>query len=143
MSDEIILQSSDDIQFKVPRDVAEKSATIKNMLEDIGDTAADPVIPLPNVSGNVLEKVIEYCTHHRNDAPSSSEQSDDKRTDDIKPWDADFCKVDQAVLFELILASNYLDIKSLLDLTCKTVANMIKGMFYAPLRLQRRVYCAF
>lgn len=40
----------------------------------------------------------------------------------------EFCKVDQATLFELILAANYLDIRPLLDLTCKTVANMIKGI---------------
>jgi hypothetical protein len=30
-------------------------------------------------------------------------------------------------LFELILAVNYLDIKSLLDVTCKGVAKMIQG----------------
>jgi S-phase kinase-associated protein 1 len=35
--------------------------------------------------------------------------------------------MDQGELFELIWAANYLDIKPMLDLTCKAVANMIKG----------------
>ena len=33
----------------------------------------------------------------------------------------------QGTLFELLLAANYLDIKGLWDVTCKAVANMIKG----------------
>jgi S-phase kinase-associated protein 1 len=36
-------------------------------------------------------------------------------------------KVDQGTLFELILASNYLHIRSLLDVCCKTIAKMCKG----------------
>jgi S-phase kinase-associated protein 1 len=48
--------------------------------------------------------------------------------DDLKTWDAEFMKqIDQAMLFELILAANYLNIKSLLKLTCQAVADMIKG----------------
>jgi S-phase kinase-associated protein 1 len=38
-----------------------------------------------------------------------------------------YMEVDQEMLFEILLAANYMDIKALLDLGCKTVANMIKG----------------
>ncbi|CAI8614152.1 unnamed protein product [Vicia faba] len=38
-----------------------------------------------------------------------------------------FAKVEQATLFKLILAVNYLNIKSLLDLTCMEVAETMKG----------------
>ncbi|KAJ2086303.1 E3 ubiquitin ligase complex SCF subunit scon-3 [Coemansia sp. S142-1] len=36
-------------------------------------------------------------------------------------------KVDQELLFEILLAANYMDIKPLLELGCKTVANMIRN----------------
>ena len=45
----------------------------------------------------------------------------------MKAFNNDFVKVDQATLFEIILAANYLNMKGLLDLTCMTVANMMKG----------------
>lgn len=45
----------------------------------------------------------------------------------VQKWYADFVEVEQVMLFELILAANYMDIKPLLDLTCATVASMIKG----------------
>ena len=70
--------------------------------------------------------MIEYCKKHV-DFPKSSENNDRQVDDELKTWDADFVKVDQATLFDLILAANYLNIKSLLDLTCQTVADMIKG----------------
>lgn len=96
-------------------------------------------------------QVLEYCEHHRGEPlPSAdADQSQDetrKRTTDISEWDQKFITVDQEMLFEIILAANYLDIKSLLyvslvlsnfdhlahlyfssDVGCKTVANMIKG----------------
>jgi len=124
------LQPSDDpnATVEVPIEAATMSHTIKNMLDDLGADGAGIAIPLHNVTAKVLNKVVEYCLYHvENPTKVEEKKSDDKRTDDIIPWDANFCQVDQATLFELILAANYLDIKQLLDLTCKTVANMIKG----------------
>ncbi|KAG6820858.1 hypothetical protein H0H93_010685 [Arthromyces matolae] len=144
----VLLVTSDNEQFQTDRDIAERSVLIKNMLEglsflikpvsyhsfspytDVGES--DQPIPLPNVSSSVLKKVLEYCEHHRGEplpAPDADQNQDEtrKRTTDISEWDQKFITVDQEMLFEIILAANYLDIKPLLDVGCKTVANMIKG----------------
>jgi S-phase kinase-associated protein 1 len=130
MSTTIKLSSAENKEFEVEKDVIIRSVLIKNMLEDVGDSEA--AIPLPNVSGDILAKVIEYLKYHKDDPPEIEEEDeiDDnkpKPSDDIEPWDYDFCKVELDTLYHLILAANYLDIKPLLQLTCKTVANMIKG----------------
>ncbi|UYV78247.1 SKP1 [Cordylochernes scorpioides] len=128
-SEEDQLQSSDGEIFEVDVEIAKASVTIKTMLEDLGiDEEEDEVVPLPNVNSAILKKVITWATYHKDDPVTPEEEENkEKRTDDISTWDADFLKVDQGTLFELILAANYLDIKGLLDVTCKTVANMIKG----------------
>ena len=71
--------------------------------------------------------MIEYCKFHVDAAKKGADDKPAKSEDEAKAWDAEFVKVDQATLFDLILAANYLNIKGLLDLTCQTVANMIKG----------------
>ncbi len=45
----------------------------------------------------------------------------------VQEWYSTYVAVEQDVLFELILAANFMDIKPLLDLTCASVASMIKG----------------
>jgi len=124
----IKLKSSDGEVFEVDIEVAKQSVTIKTMLEDLGvGEANDEVVPLPNVNSTILKKVLLWANYHKGDPPVVEDENRDKRTDDICSWDAEFLKVDQGTLFELILASNYLDIKGLLNVTCKSVANMIKG----------------
>jgi len=124
----ITLVSNDGVPIKVERAVAERSMLIVNMMEDLGESAGAEV-PIPNVNESVLKKVIEWCDHHKNDPPVTADDDSDsrKKTTDIEEWDQKFMQVDQEMLFEIILASNYLDIKPLLDVGCKTVANMIKG----------------
>jgi S-phase kinase-associated protein 1 len=125
---QVTLESSDEVQIKVSKSVACMSVTIKNMLEDMQDMEANVPIPLPNVNGKTLDKVLQYCKHHENDAPvAPADVKPDNKSTDLAPWDAAFIKIDQASLFDLILAANYLDIKPLLDVGCKSVANMIKG----------------
>ena len=126
--DSVTLISSYNQEFTVTVKIAKMSETIKQLIDDIG---ADQPIPVPNVTSKIFAKVLEYCKHHdENPTAVTEEKEEDKeprRTDDICEWDLEYCKVDQETLFELVLAANYLDIKSLLDLTCKTIANMIKG----------------
>eukprot|EP00899_Mesostigma_viride_P019122 jgi/Mesvir1/27210/Mv07054-RA.1 len=116
------LQSSDAQMFEVDDKVAFESLTVKNMMEDTG---TDDAVPLPNVSSKILAKVIEYCKYHV-EARGEGEKGAIPE-DEVKKWDAEFATVEKSTLFELILAANYLNIKSLLDLTCHTVADMIKG----------------
>lgn len=125
----IKLQSCDGTIFDIDVEIAMKSQTIKTMLDDLGmDDGEDEIVPLPNVNAAILQRVVSWCTHHKDDPPAGEDDDNkDKRTDDISAWDQDFLKVDQGTLFELILAANYLDIKGLLDDTTKTIANMIKG----------------
>ncbi|CAN1226670.1 SKP1-like protein 1A [Linum perenne] len=129
------LISSDGESFQVEEAIAMESQTIKHMIED---DCAGEAIPLPNVHSKILAKVIEYCKKHvetpkldavstSNAAPKPDAVSTSNADDSLKQWDTDFAKVDQATLFDLILAANYLNIKDLLDLTCQTVADMIKG----------------
>ncbi|KAI3877760.1 hypothetical protein MKW98_020241 [Papaver atlanticum] len=100
----LTLRSSDGWSFEVDEAIALQSQTIKRMSED---NYADNWIPLPN--------------KHVADIP----QGDDGKVEDpeLQNWDAEFLKVDQDTLLDLILAANYLNIKHLLNLTCQTIAD--------------------
>ncbi|KAL6211737.1 hypothetical protein ACLB2K_012798 [Fragaria x ananassa] len=119
----LTLKSEDGEVFEIEETVAVQSQTIKHMVED---DCADNAIPLPNVKGPILARVIEYLKKHVADAEDNKE-SKKEDVESLKEFDDEFLKVDQSVLFDLILAANYLNIKELLDLTCQAVADMIKG----------------
>ena len=63
MSSQLLLQSSDGKTFPTPIVAAQKSQTIKSMLEDAEGSndgeEEEEVIPLPNVDARTLEKVRE------------------------------------------------------------------------------------
>ena len=86
----ITLTSSDGQTFDVDEVVAVEMQTIKHMMED---GCAESGIPVPNVTGKILAKVIDFCKKHVETA----------KAEELKAWDADFIKVDQDTLYDLIM----------------------------------------
>ena len=87
----ITLTSSDGKLFEVEEAVARQSQTIKHLIED---GCADNGIPVPNVTSKTLAKVIEYCRKHADEGVAAQ---------DRRAWDAEFVRVDQATLFDIIM----------------------------------------
>lgn len=106
------LVSKDGDVFEMSTEDATHSEVLTRMIEDLDDNSKS--IPLSEVSSAVLKIIIDYC------------QRPKEMTDEAELRKA-FVPEDQSRLFELIIAANYLDMKSLMDLTCKTVADMLKG----------------
>ena len=125
-NESLTLESQDKERF----DVAKKVAIMSELVKTVADGDPDETtIPLPNVKGSVLSKVIKYMTYHESNPAKEIEKplKSGNMAEVVSKWDADFVNVDQELLFELILAANYMDIKPLLDLACAKVASMIKG----------------
>ncbi|OWB64197.1 hypothetical protein B5S29_g5248 [[Candida] boidinii] len=141
----IVIITSDEERFTVDRKVAEKSLLIKNMLknllpaadeddededddEDDEDADAPIEVPTPNVRSQVMKNIIEWCEHYKDVSfPDDDQDDDSKKSAPIDAWDKNFLNVDQEMLYEIILAANYLNIKPLLNAGCKVVAEMIRG----------------
>lgn len=128
----IILLSSDNVLFEVEEKVIAQSKTIQHVIEDDYNQEE---IPISNVAGPILAKVIEYCRKHV--------EYSDNDDEELKKWDAEFLQVDQATLFEITVAANYLDIKSLLDHCCQTIADIAKCMSSEEIAEYFNVTCDF
>uniref|UniRef100_A0A915K0D2 Skp1-related protein n=1 Tax=Romanomermis culicivorax TaxID=13658 RepID=A0A915K0D2_ROMCU len=127
----IKLKSAEGEIFPVDVKMARLSHTLATMLDDLchqSSGSEEEIIILPNISTPILKKVVEWFEHYKNNPPVVPEyDEEERRSDDVPAWDAQFLVVDHDTLFGIIKASNYLDIKGLLTSSCKTLANMIKG----------------
>jgi S-phase kinase-associated protein 1 len=103
----ITLRCSDGQTFEVEKAVAQKLLAIKRMIDD---GFADDVIPLPNVTGPILARVINYHEKHGQMArpsdgssvlPTSLDAAPQEQ--EIQEWDADFVNVNPDTLIDLTL----------------------------------------
>jgi S-phase kinase-associated protein 1 len=124
------LISKDKQDFTVERKQAFVSMLVKTCLEN-DETAVE--VPIPGVSGGILSLVVQYMVHHKGIEPQLVEKPlRSKIMKDVcaDKWDAEYIdKIgdNRQQLYDLILAANYMDIKSLLHLGCAKVASLIKG----------------
>lgn len=128
---DIRLISKDQKSFDLLKKNAIVSTLVKTSL-DTDPTASE--VPIPGVQGELLDKVIEYLNHHNGVEPPIIEKP--LRSKIMKEvvkdqWDAIYIdKIgdnNRQQLYDLILAANYMDVKSLLHLGCAKVATLIKG----------------
>lgn len=122
----IKLSSKEGQEFQISRKAVELSSLIKNILQD---NSPDEVIPLLEVDTRTLEHIIAYLQHC--DGTAQPEIEKPIRSNIMKnvtdAWSADY--VDNLPLQDLIdltAAANYLEIASLMDLTCAKIASMCK-----------------
>nr|KAJ0193872.1 hypothetical protein LSAT_V11C800438970 [Lactuca sativa] len=119
----VILKSSDGEKFDVKLQVALQSEAIKQMIID-GGFSSKIELSFPNITGEIMAKVLDYCHKHVYYDGAGNNLT---AVEEMKVFDTQFVDVHYETLFKLVLASNELKIKSLLDLVSGRIAIMIKG----------------
>ncbi|KAL0293552.1 UNVERIFIED_CONTAM: SKP1-like protein 1 [Sesamum radiatum] len=123
----LTLGTSDDQEFEVPESAAVLSVTIKHILEDGCELRK---IPLPVVDGRTLTRIIGYLTKHSDGGVSEEEK---------RNFDEEFvARAEMSVLFDVVLAANYLDIKDLMDLVCQEIADRMQNK---SVKWVRKTFC--
>ena len=135
--EEFFLISKDQQKIKVSKKQCKFSKFVMTAISGSEEKESD--IPVPNVTGDILTLIVKYLTYHAENPsePVSKEDNlttplkDKKLSENVKcKWDVEFIEgvaENQQQLYDLITASNYMDIESLLHLGCAKVASMIKG----------------
>jgi len=123
----VLLISSEKKEFKVNRRAAIQSNLVKTALEE--DKEAKDV-QLIHISASIVEKVVAYMTHHIDVEPRRIESplKSTNMKELVDRFDANFVdEMDLDTLMRVLLAANYMDVKSLLGLLCAKIASMMKG----------------
>lgn len=130
-----VLVSRDGARFSLLQSTASLSVLVKEMIdgEDDDEEDEEKEVPLPNVSADVLAKVVEFLEYHKTDPMETiiKPLKSCKMEEVVGEWYAKFSDIpvdtNQELIYDMIRAANYMDIKPLLDLMCAKVASMIKG----------------
>lgn len=130
----VVLKSSDGKRFTISKAEASCSIALRKMIEANPNSSATESINLPSLSGALLAKIIEWCRAHRHDQMETDPNGNSDATYqqgpglELSAWDRNFLNsMSELELFQLLHAANYLDVRSLFNASCLTVAKSWEG----------------
>jgi S-phase kinase-associated protein 1 len=131
-----LVQTADNQVVTAPAILRDLSVTIKHCMED-SDGRPDLAVPLHNISAATLQPVFEFCALYTRttaaaaaaaaDADAAAKGKNASEAPKRTAYHAFFEAMSQSLVFELILAANYLDMKPLLDAATTYVGSLIAG----------------
>jgi len=135
------MTSSDGQKITIDEKSAERSSLMKGLIQDYTENSD---IPMPDIRGEVLKKVVEYLTHYNESDPKEIPKPlpSANLLDVTDEWDVTFINsVDLDTTFDIINGANYMDIKPLLDLSCAKIASLMKGKTAEEIRQMFNIEC--
>ena len=138
----IVLISSDNQKIEIDSESAQKSHVLKGLITDYS-TQQEP-IKIPDIKYDILKKVVEYLTYYKDKVPKDipKPMPTTNLSELVDEWDVNFINsIDLDNVFDMIKAANYLDITSLLDLSCAKLASLMKGKNAQDIRNMFNIEC--
>jgi S-phase kinase-associated protein 1 len=125
-SDLVKLQCKEGKILTIAKKAAEMSVLIKNNLMDF---SIEQAIPLDEVTEKILELTIKYLIHYNGETPAEIEKplKSNVMKEVTDEFSANFInEIELNDLIDLTIASNFMEIPSLLDLCTAKLASMCK-----------------
>jgi len=119
--------------------------TMSEMLKDLGfeDTVPPEPISVAGVKGPIFTKVMEFCKMHL-EHPVPKLDGPEKRKLELTEWEKTYCaEMDNELLFRVICAANFLDLKALLDVTLLFLAIKLKSQTPDEIRAEFNITHVF
>ena len=138
----LVLVSSDNQKIEIDSESAQKSHLLKGLMTDF-NSSQEP-IPIPDIKADILNKVVEYLTYYKGKNPKDipKPMPSANLSEIIDEWDVKFINgIELDSVFDLINAANYMDIPSLLDLSCAKIASLLKGKTAQEIRTMFNIEC--
>lgn len=134
----VILISKEGEEIEASINHLNESVLIKSMIDE--DSSDEHSIPVPKVTSKVMKIIIEFLeynsTHKLKNIPKPIPPNTKKLESIVKQkWYVEFMnRFEIEEIYELVHASNYLDIKPLLNLCCAYIAITLLGKNTSELR---------